>query len=236
MEFTGVYHKTSEQMSYALNEDELIVNLKTGYDVRQVFIHYGDPFEAGILGGNEKWTGRREEIVYKKRLAHQIWWTTTLAPEYKRCKYYFELCTDKETWYYFEDGFLTGEQLQMNGRMLQCFVVPWMNPADVNSTPDWVNDTIWYQIFPDRFCKGTPEKSEDGVTPWREGPVTNQERFGGNLEGIRQKLPYLQDLGITGIYLNPIMEAESNHKYDTIDYTRIDPAFGDEEKMRQLVC
>lgn len=235
MEFAGVYHKTSEQMSYALNEDELIVNLKTGYDVRQVFIHYGDPFEAGILGGNEKWTGRREEIVYKKRLAHQIWWTTTLVPKYKRCKYYFELHTDKETWYYFEDGFLTEEQLQMDGRMLQCFVVPWMNPADVNRTPGWVNNTVWYQIFPDRFCNGTPDRQEEGLTPWREGPVTNQERFGGNLEGIRQKLPYLQELGITGIYLNPIMKAESNHKYDTTDYTQIDPAFGDEEQMRCLV-
>ena len=235
MEFAGVYHKTSEQMSYALNEDELIVNLKTGYDVRQVFIHYGDPFEAGILGGNEKWTGRREEIVYKKRLAHQIWWTTTLVPKYKRCKYYFELHTDKETWYYFEDGFLTEEQLQMDGRMLQCFVVPWMNPADVNRTPGWVNNTVWYQIFPDRFCNGTPDRQKEGLTPWREGPVTNQERFGGNLEGIRQKLPYLQELGITGIYLNPIMKAESNHKYDTTDYTQIDPAFGDEEQMRCLV-
>ncbi len=162
MEFTGVYHKTSEQMSYALNEKELIVNLKTGYDVNRVFIHYGDPFEAGILGGKEKWTGKREEIVYKKRLAHQIWWTTTLIPEYKRCKYYFELHTDRETWYYFEDGFLTEEQLQMDGRMLQCFVVPWMNPADVNRTPDWVNKTVWYQIFPDRFCNGNPEeKAED---------------------------------------------------------------------------
>lgn len=235
MEFAGVYHKTSEQMSYALNEDELIVNLKTGYDVRQVFIHYGDPFEAGILGGNEKWTGRREEIVYKKRLAHQIWWTTTLVPKYKRCKYYFELHTDKETWYYFEDGFLTEEQLQMDGRMLQCFVVPWMNPADVNRTPGWVNNTVWYQIFPDRFCNGTPDRQKEGLTPWREGPVTNQERFGGNLEGIRQKLPYLQELGITGIYLNPIMKAESHHKYDTTDYTQIDPAFGDEEQMRCLV-
>ena len=48
MEFTGVYHKTSEQMSYPLDEDRLIVNIKTGYDVKQVFIHYGDPYEAGI--------------------------------------------------------------------------------------------------------------------------------------------------------------------------------------------
>ncbi len=82
MEFASVYHKTSEQMSYALDENQLVVNIKTGYDVKKIFIHYGDPFDAGILGGNEKWTGKREEIVYKKRLSHQIWWTTTLLPVY----------------------------------------------------------------------------------------------------------------------------------------------------------
>lgn len=223
-------------MSYALNESELIVNLKTGYDVKQVFLYYGDPFEAGILGGNEKWTGTREEIVYKKRLKHQIWWTTTLVPKYKRCKYYFELHTDDEVWYYFEDGFLTKEQMEMDGRMLQCFIVPWINPADVNKTPDWVNDTVWYQIFPDRFCNGTPGDGREGILPWKnEGEVRNEERYGGNLEGIRQKLPYLQELGITGIYLNPIMEADSNHKYDTKDYTKIDPQFGDAETMKRLV-
>lgn len=235
MEFAGVYHKTSEQMSYPCNERELIINLKTGYDVKRVFLHQGDPFEAGILGGNEKWVGKREEICYKKRLKHQIWWTTTLVPPYKRCKYYFELHTDKEVWYYFEDGFLKEEQLHMEGRMLQCFIVPWMNPADINVTPDWVNDTVWYQIFPDRFCNGTPEKNGEDILPWRTGPVTNQERFGGNLAGIRKRLPYLKELGINGIYLNPIMEAESNHKYDTRDYTKIDPYFGDNEEFALLV-
>ena len=235
MEFSGVYHKTSEQMSYALDEDRLIVNIKTGYDVKQVFIHYGDPYEAGILGGKEKWIGKREEMIYKKRLPYQIWWTTTLLPEYKRCKYYFELRTEKEVWYYFEDGFLTEEQLRMDGRMQQCFIVPWMNPADINRTPAWVNETIWYQIFPDRFCNGTPEKNGDDITPWRNhGTVTNEEKFGGNLEGIRQRLSYLQELGITGIYLNPIMKAESNHKYDTTDYTKIDPSFGDADTMKAL--
>ena len=54
MEFASVYHKTSEQMSYALDENQLVVNIKTGYDVKKIFIHYGDPFDAGILGGNEK--------------------------------------------------------------------------------------------------------------------------------------------------------------------------------------
>lgn len=239
MEFTGVYHRTAEQMSYALNENELMVNLKTGYDVKRVFIHYGDPYEAGILGGSEIWHGEREEICFKKRLRHQLWWTTTLTPKYKRCKYYFELKTADETWYYFEDGFLTEEQREMEGRMQQCFIVPWMNAADVNRTPGWVNDTVWYQIFPDRFCNGTkkPDRSaaENNISAWQTGPVTNEECYGGNLEGIRQKLSYLEALGITGIYLNPIMEADSSHKYDTKDYTKIDPQFGTKEDFARLV-
>ena len=96
MEFTGVYHKTSEQMSYALDEERLVVNLKTGYDVRRVYIIHGDQFDAGILGGSERWNGTRDEIVFKKRLPHQIWWTTTLVRPYKRCRSYFELHTDSE--------------------------------------------------------------------------------------------------------------------------------------------
>lgn len=235
MDFTGVYHRTSEQMSYAQNENELVINLKTGYDVKQVFIHHGDPYDAGILGGNEVWHGKREEICFKKRLRHQLWWTTTLTPEYKRCKYYFELHTDGEVWYYLEDGFLTKEQLNMKGRILQYFIVPWMNPADVCRTPAWVNDTIWYQIFPDRFCNGTPELNTGDIRTWQSGPAKNEERYGGNLEGIRKKLPYLKELGITGIYLNPIMEAESNHKYDTKDYTKIDPDFGSNADFGRLV-
>ena len=235
MDFSAVYHKTSEQMSYALNENELIINLKTGFDVKQVFIVHGDPFDAGILGGSEKWHGTREEIVYKKRLSHHMWWTTTLVPPYKRCKYYFELHTEDEVWYCFEDGFLTKEQMDMPGRILQYFIVPWMNPADINRTPEWVNDTVWYQIFPDRFANGTPDKNTSDVLPWQTGPVTNREKYGGNLEGIRQKLPYLRELGVTGIYLNPVMEADSNHKYNTTDYMKIDPSFGDNADMRRVV-
>ncbi|MDO4333343.1 MAG: glycoside hydrolase family 13 protein [Eubacteriales bacterium] len=235
MEFNGVYHKTTEQMSYALNQEDLIVNLKTGYDVNRVFLHYGDPFENGILGGAESWSGRREEIPFKKRLKNQIWWTTTLKPAFKRCKYYFELHTADEVWYYFENGFLTEEQLQMDGKILQFFTVPWMNPADVNVTPDWVNSTVWYQIFPDRFCREEQGERPEGISEWKSGPVTNAQRFGGNLNGIRSRLSYLADLGITGIYLNPIFEADSNHKYDTKDYQKIDPSFGSEADFSKLV-
>ncbi len=235
MNRSAIYHRTSEQMSYSFGEEELIINLKTGHDVERVFLIHGDPYQAGIAGGAEIWTGTREEVCYKKKLKNHTWWTTTIRPEYKRCKYYFELHSEDEVLFYFEDGCLTEEQMNLPGKMLQYFMVPWMNPADVNHTPDWVNETVWYQIFPDRFCRGTDSGEDDSIVPWRKGSVKNEERFGGNLKGIIEKLDYLKELGINGIYLTPICMAESNHKYDTSDYETIDSSFGNEWDMKQLV-
>ena len=236
MEFNAVYHIASDNYCYPLNEDELIINLKTGYDVKEVNIIQGDPFAAGILGGGEDWDGEKENIPFKKRLKNQIWWTTTVKPEYKRLKYYFELITETEHWFYFEDGFVSSDQMHLEGRSRQCFVFPWMNPCDVPVTPKWVNDTVWYQIFPDRFCNGDASNDPEDVVPWRnKGKVTNDECFGGDLAGIIQKLDYIQSLGVNGIYLTPINESPSNHKYDTTDYTKIDPRFGDEETFISLV-
>lgn len=83
MDFNAVYHQASDNYCYPLNEDELIINIKTGCDVESVSIIQGDPFAAGILGGGEHWDGAEEAIIYKKRLKNQIWWTTTVRPEFK---------------------------------------------------------------------------------------------------------------------------------------------------------
>ena len=82
MELSAIYHRMSEQYCYPLDENNLIINIKTGYDVDHVYLIYGDPYDAGIMGGCEKWNGKREEIVYKKRLKNHIWWTTTVNPLY----------------------------------------------------------------------------------------------------------------------------------------------------------
>lgn len=236
MDFNAVYHRANDNYCYPLNKDELIINIKTGYDVKYVNIIQGDPFSAGILGGGETWNGQALNIPFKKRLKNQVWWTTTIKPEFKRLKYYFELQTENERWYYFEDGFVSEEQLNLSGRSRQCFVFPWMNPADIPVTPSWVNDTIWYQIYPERFCNGDPGNDPEQVLPWRNsGPVKNEEFFGGDLAGITQKLDYLKDLGISGLYLTPVNESPTSHKYDTTDYTKIDPNFGDDETMKTLV-
>lgn len=115
-------------------------------------------------------------------------------------------------------------------------------------TPDWLEGGIMYQIFPDRFYKSGAAKGEipTGRTfhenwqdqpdwaPNAQGKITNTDFFGGDLQGIREKLPYLKELGVTCLYMNPIFESHSNHRYDTADYSKIDPLLGDEEDFRAL--
>jgi len=235
MEFEAVYHRTSDNYCYPLNEEELIINIKTGHDIERVFIYYGDPFENGILGGNWRWNGVEEELIYKKNLTHHIWWTTTIKPKFKRCKYYFKLVANNTSYYYFEDGFYTEEEMNHQGKKLVYFIFPWMNSIDINKTPDWVNDTVWYQIFPERFHNGDKENDSQNVKPWRFHTVSNEEFYGGDLQGVIDRLDYLADIGINGIYLTPIFESISSHKYDTKDYVKIDPPFGDEKVLKELV-
>ncbi len=100
--------------------------------------------------------------------------------------------------------------------------------------PAWVRDAVFYQIFPDRFRNGDPGTDPPGVRPWGE-PPTRGSFFGGDIPGILEKLDYLADLGITAFYLTPIFTAPSNHKYDAVDYFEVDPAFGGDAALRELV-
>ncbi len=102
------------------------------------------------------------------------------------------------------------------------------------SIPAWVPDAVFYQIFPERFCNGDPGNDPAGATSWNDLP-TRENFFGGDLQGIIDRLDYLQDLGITALYLNPIFKARTNHKYDAADYFQIDPAFGSNETFKKLV-
>ncbi|MBR2284714.1 MAG: glycoside hydrolase family 13 protein [Ruminococcus sp.] len=115
-------------------------------------------------------------------------------------------------------------------------------------TPDFLKGGVMYQIFPDRFCKsGKPHddipygrvlREDWGGTPYYRpdysGHVWNNDYFGGDLAGIQSKLPYLQSLGVTCIYLNPIFESHENHRYNTADYMKVDPILGTNEDFAEL--
>ncbi len=116
------------------------------------------------------------------------------------------------------------------------------------TTPEWLKGGIFYQIFPDRFYFSGEKKKDipsgrllrtdiDGDPLWRptpEGKVLNNDYFQGDLKGIEEKLDYIASLGVSCIYLNPIFEAQSNHRYDTADYSKIDPLLGSEKDLKNL--
>ncbi len=102
------------------------------------------------------------------------------------------------------------------------------------SVPEWVQDAIFYQIFPDRFANGNIENDPPNVLKWAAAP-TSWGFQGGDLSGILQKFDYLLDLGINAIYLNPIFQATSNHRYNTVDYYQIDPKLGTLGDFHRLV-
>jgi cyclomaltodextrinase / maltogenic alpha-amylase / neopullulanase len=100
--------------------------------------------------------------------------------------------------------------------------------------PYWVQDSVFYQIFPDRFNNSQLDRKDIRLQPW--GTAPNIWDFqGGDLRGIIQKIDYLLDLGVNGIYLNPIFQSASTHRYNTSDYYRIDPKLGDMRDFKALL-
>ena len=115
-------------------------------------------------------------------------------------------------------------------------------------TPECIKGKVFYQIFPDRFCEGIENKpmpfpdrlyqadkhAEPFWQPNETGGHLNEDYFVGDLEGIRIKLPYLREMGVDYLYLNPIFEAHSNHRYNTADYLNVDPLLGTNEEFEVL--
>ena len=102
------------------------------------------------------------------------------------------------------------------------------------NVPAWVKDAIFYQIFPDRFCRSERYHAAGKFVPWGTKP-TRENMFGGNLAGIESKLTYIKGLGVNAIYLCPIFKSNSNHRYHTVDYFEIDPVLGTLADFDRLV-
>lgn len=164
-------------------------------------------------------------------------------------------------WYYFrfwrDDFEGSGCELDRTGYRSDPCTAPWqLTVYQENQTPDWFQNGIVYQIFPDRFCRLPKNKdffdstnldrlpgnrwiheNWSDIPEWRpdaDGEVRNRDFFGGTLRGIRSKLDYLQELGVSILYLCPIFESASNHRYNTGDYKKIDPMLGTEFDFQEL--
>lgn len=162
--------------------------------------------------------------------------------------YYFRLAVEGKTYFYLNNPEGLGGEGVLSIREGSSFQITVYKPSPV---PEWFKKGILYQIFVDRFFNGNPggeifnpKKGSLLHGNWEDTPFYIKDEkgrilrwtfFGGNLQGVRKKLPYLQELGITTIYFNPIFEAASNHKYDTGDYFKIDSMFGDLNTFAELI-
>jgi glycosidase len=102
------------------------------------------------------------------------------------------------------------------------------------TTPGWVKDAVFYQIFPDRFARSAEVPKPANLEPW-DAPPSGRGFKGGDLLGVVERLDYLQDLGITALYLNPIFQSTANHRYHTHDYYHVDPILGGNDALRKLL-
>ncbi|MED4162051.1 alpha-glycosidase [Halalkalibacterium halodurans] len=223
-----IYHRPKSEDAYAYDKSTMHIRLRTGKNyVQKVNLIYGDPYDWV----KNQWVTSKKEMTPTGSDAQHDFWFVEVTPPYRRLRYGFEIITKTETIYYGESGFLDTPSKDTS----DYFCFPFMNSADLFSPPEWVKDTVWYQIFPERFANGDPSRNPEGTLPWGSAAPTPTNHFGGDLQGIIDHLDYLQELGINGIYLTPIFEAFSNHKYDTIDYVKVDPHFGDKATFKRLV-
>ena len=147
-------------------------------------------------------------------------------------------------WYNFRIDHISGTVTTVPERAGSWMQVTAYAPDEV--TPDWIRGGVMYQIFIDRFNRGGELNLSPGAVyrddwggcpeylPDEEGVLRSNDFFGGDLYGIIEKMQYFKELGVTCLYLNPVFEASSNHKYDTGDFLKIDPAFGGDEAFEKL--
>ena len=231
MQKPAVEHNYSANFLSAAKIDELVLRLRAARgDLKEVKVIYGDRF--GPKSDPEK----IKNMTLSGSTEVHDYFSARLQISSGRFRYYFYLedWSNTKLWYC-EKG-LTRERPR--GWTGGYFQFPKIKEEDLWQAPDWAPNSVFYQIFPERFArskegKKTTSKGER-LTEW--GKIPDRKTFmGGDLKGITGKLDYLQQLGISAIYLTPIFQSPSNHKYDISDYYQIDRDFGTEEDARELV-
>jgi cyclomaltodextrinase / maltogenic alpha-amylase / neopullulanase len=246
----AIFHMPKSNYAYGYDKETLHIRVRTKKgEVDSVTLRAGDQYvweNGGANGGNLNASGSNWSSAENMKMIKEVeteyfdYWFVDYKPKYKRTRYAFIIENEDEKLLYTERRIfdISEEGLKKNEKMLSnpgvFFNFPYLNGIDVAETPSWAKDTVWYQIFPDRFAKGDNSINKGQLEVWGEEP-TQAGFMGGDLQGVIDRLDYIQELGVNGIYFCPIFTAKSNHRYDTIDYMEIDPRLGTKETFKRLV-
>lgn len=227
MNLAAVFHRPMSEYAFAMDENTYVFRLRAQRgDLKRCALHYAD--RAAMT---PELNFQCVEMPLWRSDKLYDWFEVTLKCPFERIAYHFELDDGSETCHYAGDCFEKDPSMIQRSEHFQ---LPYNHRADRLSVPEWTEDAIVYNIFPDSFADGRRSLSCRAGEADFQGE-TCLSRLGGTLNGVRENLDYMRELGFNCLYLNPIFAASSYHKYDTLDYFRIDPARGTEDDFRALV-
>lgn len=233
-----LYHHAKSSYAYSVSETKIHIRFKSVKNkVKTVKLIWGDPFLWDIDKETKeyKWvssTSEETELIKENSSNTFDYFYTEVENPSKRTKYAFLI--NNEYIFGSRDLYNLKDHPEEKYNLFNYFNFPYIHEVDRFKAPDYVKDTIWYSIFPDRFHNF--ENKSKGLKEWESvTEYKNNFFFGGNLKGITKKLEYLKSFGISGLYLNPIFLSPTAHKYDTIDYFEIDPMFGTKDDLKELI-
>ncbi len=228
MDFSSLKHKNDSIYSFPISSDEIEIRLltKANDDIKKVELIYNDKylFHSGI-----------KSVEMHKICSDGIYdyYIKQMKLVDKRFAYVFKITTLDDQEYYFSESGIS-DTYDISKGFYDFFQVPFINSLDVVHINQKMQNRVFYQIFIDRFYKDTSNENPRVNLKWGE-EVNSLSIAGGTIKGIKQKLNYLVNLGINGLYLTPIFKSNSNHKYDTIDYYQISEDFGNSLEVHQLI-
>lgn len=224
----AILHIPDSRYCFAVGEKELVLRLRMSRedDGTRVSLIYAQKYDFTL-----KRQKQQMKVCYRDRL--YSYYEIRLMLQDVRFAYLFEIEEDGEIYYFSEDGVTRTYRFEEG--FYNFFQMPYINQNDVLKTVDWMRDAVFYQIFIDRFYQGNQKKDTSYINMAWGGKPTPKSFAGGDIDGIIEKLDYLEALGITALYLTPVFSSVSNHKYDIRNYWIIDPQFGSNDDLRRLV-
>lgn len=223
----AIYHRPESNFCFAIDEKTVVLRIRFAK---------GDKIEGLSVLYNSKYdiakTQYRAEMPFICCDGSHDYYSTVLKLSDPRLAYVFEFSADGNKYYFCETG--VKENYDFSLAYYDSFQYAYINKNDIIQNVEWLNNAVFYQVFIDRFDKASKKDESYINASWGDLP-TPKSFFGGDLDGICKHLDYIQGMGVTALYLNPIFKSPSNHKYDIIDYYEIDEMFGGEEAFGRLV-